>query len=188
MIQIKGNRIVLREFVSTDIDPLYYWVHEDSVQEAKKWNAPYIPRVHRTKEKFLSQWYDTVNLLPRLPDSLVILTDDIVIGAVNAYWVDENTQWLETGIVIYNPEYWGGGYGSEVYKLWIDYIFDATDIHRIGMSTWSGNVRMMKTAAKLGMKEEARIREARVVDGVRYDAIKMGMLRHEWEKCRTLNS
>jgi RimJ/RimL family protein N-acetyltransferase len=52
------------------------------------------------------------------------------------------------------------------------------------MSTWSGNVRMMKVAEKIGMKEEARIRQARIVNGEYFDAIKMGILRQEWEESR----
>lgn len=49
------------------------------------------------------------------------------------------------------------------------------------MSTLSGNVRMMKVAEKIGMQEEARIRNARTIDGEYFDAIKMGILREEWE-------
>ena len=41
---------------------------------------------------------------------------------------------------------------------------------------------MMKVAERLGMKEEARIRQARMVDGKYFDAIKMGILRKEWEQ------
>lgn len=37
-----------------------------------------------------------------------------------------------------------------------------------------------RNAERLGMKEEARIRKARVVDGQYFDAIKMGVLREEW--------
>ncbi|ASK64154.1 hypothetical protein CFK37_19355 [Virgibacillus phasianinus] len=84
-------------------------------------------------------------------------------------------------MVIYDKDFWNGGYGSEAYRLWIDFLFKSTDLHRLGMSTWSGNVRMMKVAVKIGMTEEARIRKARTVDGEYFDAIKMGILREEWE-------
>lgn len=40
---------------------------------------------------------------------------------------------------------------------------------------------MIKVAEKIGMIEEARIRDARIVDGCFYDAIKMWILRKEWE-------
>lgn len=43
---------------------------------------------------------------------------------------------------------------------------------------------MMKVAKKLGMTEEARIRDARIVNGEYFDAIKMGILRKEWEEIK----
>jgi len=85
------------------------------------------------------------------------------------------------GVVIYNPDYWGGGYGSEAFRLYIDYLFTNTELHRLGITTWSGNTRMIKTAERIGMKEEARIRQARTVNGKYYDVVQMGILRNEWE-------
>ncbi|MFJ7646832.1 GNAT family N-acetyltransferase [Lysinibacillus sp. NPDC097279] len=87
-----------------------------------------------------------------VPSTLVMAVNDQFIGVVGAYWVDKNTNWLETGIVTYNSEYWNGGYGSEAYSIWIDYLFEKTTLHRLGMSTWSGNERMMRVAEKLGMQ------------------------------------
>ncbi len=40
---------------------------------------------------------------------------------------------------------------------------------------------MIKVAKRIGMQEEARIRKARMVEDKYYDAIKMGILREEWE-------
>lgn len=113
--------------------------------------------------------------------TLAIMVDNQFIGTVGSYWVDKNTNWLEIGIVIYDSAYWESGIGAEVFKLWIDYLFEKNFVHRLGISTWSGNDRMISLAAKVGMIEEGSIRQARQVKGERYDAIKMGMLRHEWE-------
>ena len=68
--------------------------------------------------------------------------------------------------------------------MYIDHIFVNTPIHRLGITTWSGNTRMIKTAEKIGMVEEGRIRQARTVDGQYYDAVKMGILRSEWEQAK----
>lgn len=40
---------------------------------------------------------------------------------------------------------------------------------------------MIHTAKKFGMAEEARIRQARIVNNEYYDAVKMGILKSEWE-------
>ncbi|WP_414043427.1 GNAT family N-acetyltransferase [Macrococcus sp. EM39E] len=113
---------------------------------------------------------------------MYIINDGHFFGTLHANWVSSETNWMEVGICIYNPEYWSGGYGNSVFQQWVDYIFKNSDLHRIGISTWSGNIRMMKLAEKVGMIEEARIRDASIVEGQYYDAIKMGILRSEWEE------
>lgn len=180
MIKIVGCKVTLREVNEEDIDELYYWKYLEEEQAAKKWNGPYIPEIMKTKEQYRIELMNDNEILPNIPNSLIIEVQGKLIGYVSTYWVDQNTNWLETGIVIYKKDFWNGGYGFEAYKLWLDFLFEATELHRLGMSTWSGNIRMMKVAAKVGMREEARIRKARIVDGAFFDAIKMGMLREEW--------
>ena len=131
------------------------------------------------EEQYRRRWSEEI--LRTVPASLVIAVEGKAVGDVSSYWVDQNTDWLETGIVIHDKEFWNGGYGTEAYKSWIDFLFDSAGLRRLGMSTWSGNIRMMKVAENIGMKLEARIRDARIVDGEYFDAIKMGILRSEWE-------
>jgi RimJ/RimL family protein N-acetyltransferase len=188
MIEITGKKVELREMNQRDIDELYFWKFEDDKQEAKKWNGPYIPEGKQTKKEHQEIWKSVSEILPEVPNTLCISVNDTLIGTVSSYWVDKNTNWLETGIVIYDTNYWNGGYGTEAYKLWVNFLFHSTDLHRLGMSTWSGNTRMIKVASKIGMKEEARIRNARIVNGKYFDTIKMGMLRQEWEDLHRLNS
>ncbi|MGP4039215.1 GNAT family N-acetyltransferase [Gracilibacillus sp. D59] len=180
MVEIAGDKVVLKEPTEAAVDELYYWKFEEEKQEAKKWNGPYIPEERQTKEEYRNMWLKD-NKIYGFRDSLIIYAEGKLLGYVGAHWIDKNTNWLETGIVIYDKDYWNGGYGSEAYQLWIDFLFKSSDIHRLGMSTWSGNSRMIKVAEKVGMKEEARIRKARIVDGEYFDAIKMGILREEWE-------
>ena len=163
-----------------DLDAFYFWEQVDEKQEAAKWNGPYYKVPKRTREEFAKKWMDN-EILPGVPGLMVICADEKFIGTVTAFWISKETNWAETGIVIYDPVYWNGGYGTVAYKLWLDFLFETTELHRLGMSTWSGNLRMIKCAEKCGMREEARIRQARIVNGEFYDGIKMGILRSEWE-------
>jgi len=181
LIELAGRKMTLTNSTEELLDELYYWRFEDPQQEAKKWNGPYIPEAWLNRDQHRKKWLEEKDISFGIPASLIITADDKAIGYVGAYWVDKNTNWLETGVVIYDTNYWNGGYGSEAYRMWIDFLFANTDLHRLGMSTWSGNERMMSVAKRLGMTEEARIRKARIVDGQLYDAIKMGILREEWE-------
>ena len=110
-----------------------------------------------------------------------------LIGEVNWYWKSEETDWMEIGIVIFNREYWGKGIGFIALKLWIDKIFKLfPEILRLGLSTWSGNIRMIKLAEKLRFKKEAEFRKARIVDHKYYDSISFGILKEEWEEIKRI--
>ncbi|EIT86070.1 putative acetyltransferase [Fictibacillus macauensis ZFHKF-1] len=182
MIILSNQKVTLTEASEEDLQQLYYWKYEEPLQEAKKWNGPYIKEPYLTYAEFVKEWQDRSSIADHVPSSLLIKDNEYCIGIVESHWIDRGTDWLETGIVIYDPHYWNGGYGTEAYSLWIDFLFRHTSLPRLGMSTWSGNKRMIEVARKLGMKEEACIRQARIVDGQRFDAIKMGILRSEWEK------
>lgn len=90
---------------------------------------------------------------------------------------------MEIGIVIFNEEYWGEGIGYIALKMWIDEIFNLNPkLIRIGLSTWSGNERMMKLAEKIGLKKEAVYRKARIVNNQYFDSISYGILKEEWKE------
>ncbi|MBF0779157.1 N-acetyltransferase [Streptococcus cuniculi] len=81
---------------------------------------------------------------------------------VQRIFIREKPRWLEMGIIIYDAAYWGGSYGTQAFTLWTEYIFTTiSELDHIGLTTWSGNQRMMKVAEKLGMTKEAQIRKVR---------------------------
>lgn len=85
--------------------------------------------------------------------------------------------------MIFNDDFWNKGIGYSALKLWIKEVFNQREeIVRIGLTTWSGNYGMVKLAEKIGMKEEARYRNARIVNNHYYDSVSYGMLKEEWKK------
>ena len=69
----------------------------------------------------MNSWEEEYEIYPSVPRMLAVIIDEIAVGTVNCYWVDKRTNWMETGIVIYDSDYWSGGYGSEAYGMWIDF-------------------------------------------------------------------
>lgn len=122
------------------------------------------------------------NSFPTPRANQVIALDDRIIGVVTRYWQSKETNWLSVGIVIYDPAQWGKGYGFQALGLWSEYLFkQMPELVRLDLRTWSGNIGMMALAQKLGYKEEACFRKARIVDGAYYDGMGYGVLREEWE-------
>lgn len=187
-ILLSGEKVVLRDITEADIRKLYYYYHEADDREHLNWNGPYKPLSPVSYEEFAIEYREDVELTnsdaPRR--CLMVEIDGELKGKVGRYWVAKETNWFEIGIVICDSHYWSGGYGTEAFRMWMEYLFESMDTVRLGMGTWSGNVRMMKLAAKCGMVEEARVRKARIVRGQYYDAIKMGILREEWELAQNL--
>jgi RimJ/RimL family protein N-acetyltransferase len=84
------------------------------------------------------------------------------------------------GARIGEPEYWGGGYGTDALLLLVDYAFDGLDLRKVWLVTTSINVRAMRQMDKVGFALEGLQRGATYADGAWHDDLFYGMLRDEW--------
>jgi RimJ/RimL family protein N-acetyltransferase len=181
-IRLQGTRIALRSYEDSDLETFWHYMFDDSEPEFKKWDAPYFPLVYCTLEEYIEANRKRIaSEAGGVQSRLVIEAEGKAIGMVSYYWEHQESNWLEMGIVIFPPAYWSNGYGTEALKMWGDYLFHAMPLVRVGLTTWSGNERMIKCAEKLGMLMEARLRKCRLWQGTYYDSIRMGVLREEWE-------
>jgi len=182
----KSINIVLRELELKDLEDYFYWNLPS--REFHKFNGPYY---RKRSEEELRKHIGELKLLllegekNALKNKKIIANKDTdeIIGSVNWYWKSQETLWMEIGIVVFNDEYWGHGIGYKALRMWIDKVFAQNPkLIRIGLSTWSGNERMMKLAEKIGLKREAVYRKARIVDNQYYDSVSYGILKEEWQR------
>lgn len=82
--------------------------------------------------------------------------------------------------MIGEPDYWGGGYGTDALLLMIDYAFGWLDMRKLWLMTMTANPRVLRQMAKVGMRQESRLREGAYANGAWYDAVTYGLLREEW--------
>ena len=174
--------IILRRLEANDLEEYKYWKLPQHRYHSL--NGPYFKKdtaeaVEKKIDALKSRFQKGENVLPNV--RIISNNENELIGEVSWYWKSQETNWLEIGIVIFNDAFWGKGIGYIALKLWIDAVFNLKkEIIRIGLSTWSGNQGMIHLAKKLGMREEARYQNARIVNGEYFDAVSYGLLKSEW--------
>ncbi|UOE95203.1 GNAT family protein [Alkalihalobacillus sp. LMS39] len=175
----QDDELVIRPIMEQDLSKLWELIYKEDKPEWKKWDAPYFPHKSIPFETFM----ETAPAWVGVDDRWVITVDEVVCGVVSYYYEDEQCNWLELGIVIHKAETWNKGIGTRSLKLWLNHLFESLPLVRVGLTTWSGNERMIRVGEKIGMQIEGRIRKVRFHEERHYDSIRMGILR-EWE---TLN-
>lgn len=199
---IEGSRVRLRDWTPGDL-PLYEsWIMPPAHGGEHEWqrtDGPFYPNfTAEGAQNWLGKLRADVQSgdwpVPRQTAIIADAADDSFIGQVSWYHWEPPSEddgqgsrvmaLRSLGVSIYPPRYWSGGYGTEALKLWVGYLFDHSDSHRLDLETWSGNAGMCRVAEKLGFTEEARIRRARMVRGELYDRMIYGILREEWERQR----
>ena len=176
------KEVTVKKIDKNDFEHLYSIIYQGESPKWKKWNGPYFDDYKFIDyETFLKTEIDFF----KSDDVNGIYIDEILVGTVSRYWQDRKTRWLEVGIVIYDSNYWYDGCGSEALKKWTTKTFnDFSELEHVGLTTWSGNISMMKSAEKIGYKLEGRIRKVRYHMNEYFDSIKYGVLREEWESLK----
>lgn len=102
------------------------------------------------------------------------------LGDIALNWVVPYHRLAMLGAAIGEPEYWGGGYGTDALTLIVDYAFDWLDLHKLWLGTMGINVRVQRQMEKVGFTLEARRRRMMYADGNWVDELNYGLLREEW--------
>ena len=168
-----ASDLSLRPQTAADALRLTQWLTDPDAQW-RQWDAPY-----------LLQAQEDAPAEPARPHERLIFSGGELLGLVTRHpEAPEAGGWWELGLLIFDPAYWGKGLGTQVLRDWTALTFAETGAHVLTLSTWSGNLRMIRAAERVGYRECARVREARLWQGLRYDSVRLDLLRREWQRNR----
>ncbi|RJF72811.1 N-acetyltransferase [Deinococcus cavernae] len=173
------TKLALRPRQDADLPTLWRWVHGEENPEWMRWDGPYF--ASKPQPMSYEAYLEKAQTVAHSPDRQIIALNGECIGMVTRYEeAPAGGGWWELGIVIYDPQHWGGGLGREALRQWTARTFQETDAHVITLTTWSGNERLIRSAQSAGYHECARIPEARHWQGRRWDSVKLALLRRDW--------
>ena len=182
-MRIEFENIVLRDMIESDIEDYVRWFTVE--REWENWDAPW-EKEDTNAEAERKRWTERYESRKNLLDDvrryrLEIEWNGRHIGWVSSYPIDENYEWLgeikdgqtvhrAIGIDICERDMWGHGIGTNALRAFMNYYFE-NGMDELYTQTWSGNVRMIRCAEKLGFVECNRNIGTREVDRQKYDGL-----------------
>jgi RimJ/RimL family protein N-acetyltransferase len=125
-----------------------------------------------------------MNHLTHQGDNLMLAIEDrpsgTLIGSVNLIWRSQEHQQGEIGYTLH-PDYQGRGYASEAARAMVRFGFHDMDLHRICGVCDERNRRSRLLMERIGMRQEALLREVEWVKGEWISHAVYAILRSEWE-------
>lgn len=108
------------------------------------------------------------------------------IGWINCYEYDPAVGSTRVGLCLADEVNWGRGLGTEALRLLLGYLFVDRGLHEAWMNTWTGNVRMIGAALKVGFEEVSRSphRAAVSVRGEPLERIDLAISWSRWDSLR----
>ncbi len=182
-MRIQYDNIILRDMIESDIEDYVRWFTTET--EWSDWDAPWEP-IESDEETERNSWREYYEAVKDIPDDARRWKFEIEwngrhIGWVSSYLVDGNYEWVgqpqdgqtvyrAIGIDICESDIRGNGVGTNALRAFMKYLFDS-GADELYTQTWSGNVRMIRCAEKLGFKECNREVGFREVIGQKYDGL-----------------
>jgi RimJ/RimL family protein N-acetyltransferase len=136
-----------------------------------------------SSEKKIKEWFDKQAEDGPKPErysfSVRTLDEDRYIGFLGL-GVDliHSEAWV--GLGIGEREFWSKGYGTDMMKLCLRYVFTELGIERLSLGLHEYNPRALRSYEKCGFRLEGRTRKDVLREGRRTDTLWMGILREEW--------
>ena len=102
-------------------------------------------------------------------------------GLLNLTRVSWISRHAEVGLfAIFDPEYWGHGYGSDALIVLLDIAFSVLDLYNIFLWVEAFNERAIKFYTKIGFRNQGTLRELAFRNGKRCDVVIMDILKPEF--------
>ena len=179
-----GEKVLLCDNIVSDVAKHLYWeTHGEWREYDAPWEQIWTPLTKEQEDrivgKFMKRFSEGLSVLRK---GAVIVHQDNPVGYVTRYGRERYPDVLWVGIDIREDGYLGMGLGTEALRLWVDYLFGNSTVHKIALDTWSFNPRMIRVAEKTGFVREGTERHLIQWQGQWLDGIGFGIIRHEWEE------
>ena len=177
---VVGSRIFLRPLEQGDAEEIARWSMretETAFDTGRAFRSPiaYWASNRKNYESSLPLW---------IRFAICRISDGKAIGANGLVFVDWINRVAETETEIVQPEYRGGGYGTEAKHLLLEYGFETLNLHMVRSQAWAFNTPSCAALRKQGYRDAGRLSWTGIKNGEFADDLVFDLLAEEWRAAR----
>lgn len=176
---LQSERLILRNFVESDLEPFLSYRNDPMVAKYQGWGIPY----SRDKgQAFILSMLGKVDLKQDswIQFAVALKDSNQLVGDLGCYIKKDDERQARIGFTL-DSKHWRKGYITEIIPHLLDYLFEEMNIHRVAADCDVENIASQRTLEKLGFRKEAHFIESYLVDGLYASEYFYGMLQREWQ-------
>ncbi|WP_435609673.1 GNAT family N-acetyltransferase [Streptomyces sp. C10-9-1] len=176
-IRIAGDRVVLREFRSSDVDDVLGIIGNDKVTQWLSFDSRSRAEAVAMIEGAVARAQDE----PRTEYYLAVTPkgeEDRVVGFARIAFAGVKAGKLGYAIA---AEEWGRGYATDAARCLTSYAFAELGRHRVSAAIGPSNLASIALVEKLGFQKEGVLRDHVHTNGAWRDSVLYSVLQDEWD-------
>lgn len=179
MVQIKTERLLLRDFEADDWHAVYSYMSDPA--HAEYYHIPV--GGEENVRRLINEFIEWSGESPRQKYQLAIVLpeDGRVVGTVGLRVQDPELGEADLGVGL-DPSEWSQGYAVEAATRMLEFGFDELKLHRVLAECIAENDAACKLVDRLGMREEGRFKNRRWMHDRWWDSLLFAILDSEWRE------
>ena len=182
-MKITTDRLTLEPHTFDSIEPLYKWMNDEELVKLE-YAGGFKPLSKVEVMKILTRYIEHTESGKAVHWAIRLKETGEMIGYCGLIRVNRIHKSCTTYIVIGEREHWGKGFGKELLKTRMDYVFGTMGLNRIESAAFSNNQRSLRMVLAVGFKVEGIKVQSKIIDGVFVDEYMVAALREDWEKAK----
>ena len=175
-VEVDPQKVVLRQLSLNDVSEKYIgWLNDPEVYQ-------FMGLRHKipVTQQDVIRYVETCNKDKR--HHWGIFNDGEHVGNVTCSIYDRNYHWADISNIIGEKKFRGTNLAKFALVGAIDYLFNIAGLHRLQAGTVSLNFASIALLTNIGMRKEAVLKKASIVDNKYVDSMIFGILKEEWLK------
>ncbi len=175
------KEVYLRGIQKEDFtEGLFYWANDQEVTQYMVTGLK--PSTKEGMEKLYNDTISSIQGGTEVVFAIVERQSGKNIGIVGLYQINQQVRSVEFRILIGDKSFWRKGIGTECTNILVDYAFRNLNLNKVWLGVNEENLGAVKSYEKAGFFREGKLRQEVYRNNKYYDAIRMSLLRNEWEK------